>query len=122
MIKLLIIYWVVLNALVVVGGLIGWFQLKMDDNRSSHYLSRILMADALRGVFSLWGTSRFYEGLEVTPVFMIASMIVITLLTGAIWGWLAYTHGIINGGGWPGLLKRFVRSSNSQNHIQKGGR
>ena len=63
------------------------------------------MADALRGVLSLWGTHRFSRGLIIEPVFMIASVVVITLLTGAIWGWLLYSNGFINGGGFLGLIK-----------------
>lgn len=114
MIKLVIIYWVVLNALVVIGGVIGWFQLKLDTNRASHYLARILLADAMRGVVSLWGTSMFHEALVATPVFMTFSILVITLLTGAIWGWIFYCRGIINGGGWLGLLRRMKGESDGK--------
>jgi hypothetical protein len=122
MIKAAIVYWIALNFLIAVGGVAGWLQLRQSEHRvASRYLSRILLSEAMRGALSLWGTGRFRSGLAVTPLFMLASVVVITLVTGAIWGFLFYARGIINGGGWWGLLTRRWKTTAANHYINTDG-
>ena len=106
MTRLAVICWIILNSLVVIGGSIGWFQLRSNDKRVSKYLRRLLAADALCGVVFLIATARIPRAVSVAPVFSIFPFVVAALLVGAVWGWLFYGAGYLNGGGWRGVVKR----------------
>jgi hypothetical protein len=97
-INLLISYWVILNALNLVGGVLGWLELrKSREERGAVYLSRILLAEAFRSGTSIIGIRRFAQALLAFPYYVSLSVVVTTLLCGAIWGWLLYSRGVING-------------------------
>src|SRR5688500_7833828 len=104
-------YWVILNVLIALGGVQGWVELRnVGRPRVALYLSRVMMAEALRAVITIIGIRRFHASLEAVPVYIGFSVLVSTLLCGAIWGWLLYTRGIINGGGVLGLVGRILNS------------
>jgi hypothetical protein len=103
-------YWVLLNLAIVFGGVLGWVELRNAGGpRVVLYLSRVMLAEALRATITLVGIQRFHVSLGAVPVYVASSVFVSTLLAGAIWGWLLYTRGIINGGGVLGLVGRLLR-------------
>ena len=106
LLKIAIGCWMFLSAANVIGGLIGWFQLRSDHRRASFYLSRILLAIAIRSVFVFIGLYNWSPNLMDAPIFIVLSVGSATLLTGAIWGWLFYLRGVWNGGGWRDLVRQ----------------
>lgn len=110
LIRLALAYWIFLNALTAAGGIIGWFQLRNDRRRVSLYLSRILIAEAVRSSLAFFGVFYFADNVDDSPVFVLISAFSATLLTGAIWGWLFYLRGIWNGGGFREFITRIRRT------------
>ena len=105
--KLLIGYWLILNALQVIGGVIAWWDLHRSKHRVVVYQSRLLLALAIRAIGTIWGVPMFSSGLESKPIYtFIQSVVISTLVTGAIWGWLLYARGVING---SGIMSIFTR-------------
>lgn len=104
--SLLLGFWMFLTILTTVGGVIGWYQLRTDHHRVSLYLSRILIAIALRSLITFIGIYIWAATLGRAPIFIAFSTLGATLLCGAIWGWLLYLRGIVNGGGWRDLWKK----------------
>lgn len=106
MIKIAIGYWLALNALNMWGGISGWLELRKDGRQVSHYLSRVLLAEGIRAGVSLFSIERFYISLQEAPSVIIPNVVVVTGLCIAMWGWLLYCRGVINGNEWRDLLKR----------------
>lgn len=106
MIKFAIGYWLALNALNFWGGVSGWLELRKDYRRASHYLSRVLLAEGIRAGVSLFSIERFYISLQAAPIVVIPNIVVVTVLCIAMWGWLLFCRGVINGNGWRDLFKR----------------
>ena len=104
--NLILLYWSLLSALIAVGGVIGWWQLRARHQRVSLYLSRILIAVSFRSLLTFIGI--FYWRTTITPalIYVVFSAAAATLLCGAIWGWLLYVAGLWNGDGWRGFYLR----------------
>ena len=109
LIRLAIAFWMFLSACNVVGGIIGWYQLRTDHRRASLYLSRILIAIAFRSSLTFTGIYMWADVIAPTPIYIAFSLFATILLCGAIWGWLFYLRGIWNGGGWRELLTKLRR-------------
>ena len=106
--RLLLTYWAILTILMTVGGVIGWYQLRHDRRRVSLYLSRILIAESFRSALTFTGIINWAAELRPSLIYLALSTLGATLLCGAIWGWLLYLRGVINGGGIFGLLRRIT--------------
>lgn len=109
MIELAIAYWAFLNTACCLGGIFGWLELRQRPERGAVYLGRILCAEGLRAGVTIFGLERFRLAVETVPFYIGASAVVLTLLCGAIWGWLLFNRGIINGHGYWDLFLSFVR-------------
>ena len=111
--NLILLYWLFLTALVVVGGMIGAWQLRSRNQRVSLYLSRILIAIALRSLLTFIGLCYWRDTIQRAPIYIALSAFAATLLCGAIWGWLFYVAGLWNGGGWRGFYLKLRGTSMS---------
>lgn len=113
-VQVAIALWLFLTVVNVVGAVIGWHQLRTDPNRVSLYLSRILIAEGIRGTLAFVGVYYAYDRLVNAPIYVMLSLFSVTLLTGAIWGWLLYLRGLWNGGGWPEFLSKLRRTPDEE--------
>ena len=64
-------YWALLNLLIVIGGILGWVELRnIGKPRVVLYLSRVMIAEAIRAVVILVGIQRFHASLMAVPVYI----------------------------------------------------
>lgn len=113
-------YWVLLNLLIAIGGVLGWIELRnIGRPRVVLYLSRVVAACALSGISQIVTIRRFHHTLGSLPVDTTVHVLATTAMCGAIWGWLLYTRGIINGGGVLGLVGRLINKPERSNKAMK---
>lgn len=115
----LLIYWAFLTVVTVVGGAIGGLQLRTDRHRVSLFLSRIIIAEAFRSLLTFISLLLWADIFRTVPIYVALSALSATLLAGAIWGWLAYLRGWVNGSGWRGLLDHLKGGSSMSDDKDK---
>lgn len=94
-IKLTLIYWVAINILTLIAAGLGWWDLRVSKKKVARYQGRILLTEALRSITTIVGINLVKQALLVHPVYMSVSVVVATLLSGALWGWFLYARGIL---------------------------
>jgi hypothetical protein len=100
-------YWITVSLLVLAGGLVSWFQLKFQSEEPvSKHLARLRIACAMVAVIFLASTNGIASAWQVMPVFTLYSLLAVTAMATALWEWVFYAVGIINGDGWAGVIKR----------------
>lgn len=107
MTRLIAGYWITVSLLVLAGGLVSWFQLKfLSREPVSRHLAYIRLACSMVAVIFLASTNGMVSAWHVMPVFTLYSLLAVTVMAMALWDWVFYTIGILNGDGWAGVIKR----------------
>jgi hypothetical protein len=98
--------WVAMAAIDMMGGLMGWLELRREAQPSARRLAKVLLAGGYRSLTTIVGLYLFGLNVKTETWLLAVGLSAVAYKAYATWGWLLYLHGIINGGGWWGLLKR----------------
>lgn len=103
--------WLVFAALDIASGLLGWVEnrtphAKTREQRTANRLSKVLFAGAQRSGVNIVGLLMFGLNEKAALWFLAWGCWSVAYKAYATWGWLLYSRGVINGGGWWALFKR----------------
>lgn len=113
-------YWILISVLILAGGVVSWVQLKFNSHEPvSKYLARLRLSCAMVAVIFLASTNGIVNAWAVMPVFTLYSLLAVTLMAGALWSWIFYSIGILNGHGWVGVIKRLFDPKNRRRTMEK---
>lgn len=109
--------WVWLTVCLIDGiaAILGWIELRQKKDRSFNYLSRILLADAIRAFLTTVGLYLFGVNVQANLWYLVLGLFSVCYQGTSTVGWLLYIRGIINGGGFIGLIMSLFKSK------KKGG-
>jgi hypothetical protein len=85
---------------------LAWLELRKKRDRSFYYLARVMFSDAFRALTSVIGLYLFGINVQSNLWYIVLGLAAAVSQGASTIGWLLYVRGIINGGGWLGLLRR----------------
>jgi hypothetical protein len=103
---ILLFVWILLCVIDALGGLLGWLELRREDERVARYLAHILLASGYRSGITIVGLVVFGLNVKAQLWYLVLGVSAVAYKAYATWGWLLYARNVINGGGWRDLFRR----------------
>lgn len=98
--------WLIICIVDCLASALAWLELKKRRDRTFVYLSRIMLADALRALTSFIGLYLFGINTQSNDVYVAAALASVIYQAYSTTSWLLYCRNIINGGGVRDLFRR----------------
>lgn len=110
MIKNLIYWlWIIIASLDIVGGIgagLIWWKEERDERLSSaRRMAHILFSGGYRSATTVVGLALFGLNLRSKTWFLCVGLSAVAYKAYSTWSWVLMSIGVINGGGWLGLLR-----------------
>lgn len=114
LIEVLFWTWITFAVLDVVGGLLSFVELQVQEDESSRRQAKIMLAGAQRSLITCIGLALFGINVKAHWLFLCWGCFGVIYKGYATWGWLLYWRGNFRNGGYWSLLKTlFKRKSKS---------